>query len=191
MSDLRESIAVAAARLGLPGGAALVALAWAAWAQWIAVPEAERSAAALQEQQAGESARKAAAPPSAAPREVLAAVYAELPDDKSSNALLAGLLDRARAQGLAIDAVQFQTEPVRLPGVRRHRASLPLTGRYDVLRAWLAQTLHDQPSVTLDSLELKRKDAGADQLEARVVLSLWASERAPGRDGAGEGGHGR
>ncbi len=184
-----EPVSILASRLGLPGFTALALLAWAAWTQWVAAPAAERAATELH-QNVVEAASRKTPPPTVTPQAVLARIYADLPDDQASNPTLAAILERARAQGLLIEAVQFQTESVRLPGVRHHRASLPVRGRYDVLRGWIAQTLHDHPSVTLDAIELKRKDADSDQLEAHMVLSLWASERPQGRTNPGEGGHG-
>jgi hypothetical protein len=190
VSRLPTSASMLARRLGWPGWAALLLLGWAAWAQWIAVPESERAAADLRERRFADAARAPSAPV-AAPADVLAGLRAGLPEDKDSNATLAGLLERARARGLVIDAVQFQTEAGRLPGVRRHRASLPLAGRYDVLRAWIAQTLHDEPAITLDVIDLKRKDVTTDQLDAHVVLSLWTREPPPAGARATEVAHAR
>ncbi len=109
----------------------------------------------------------------------MAAAYARLQDDRLSNTTLAALLQAAKGQGLVVDAVQFRTEPSRLPDVVRHQLQVPIKGRYDALRAWLSTTLRDHSSVSLDSLEIKRKDALTSELEAEVTLSLWASTLQP------------
>ena len=119
--------------------------------------------------------RKTVARPVDAAKATLAVVYARLPDDRLSNATLAAFLQAAKAQGLVVEAVQFRTESSRLPGVVRHQVRVPIKGRYDALRAWLSTTLHEHPGVSLDSLEIKRKDALTSELEAELTLSLWAS----------------
>ena len=170
-----DRLAFVLRRVGWPGFAALAILAASAWGEWVYSPAISSETAALHAQALQERDRKAVARPADAPKATLAAVYARLPDDRLSNATLAAFLQAAKSQGLVLDAVQFRTEPSRLPGVVRHQVQVPIKGRYDALRAWLSTTLQEHPGVSLDSLEIKRKDALTSELEAELTLSLWAS----------------
>jgi hypothetical protein len=191
MSEWQQRVRVMAGRFGIPGSLAVLLLAGAAWMQWVAVPAADLAGLELR-RLASDEGRRARMPqgPDASPPQLLARAVAGLADETRSNATLATLLQRGEARGLQVDAVQFQTEETRLGGVRRHRASLPLVGRYADLRAWISDTLRDNPSVTVDSLELRRKDAGTELLQARVSLSLWTVTVAPAQLAAREDGHG-
>ncbi len=166
-------------RVGWPGFAAFAILAASAWGRWVNAPAIMSETAALHAQALQERERKAVARPIDGVKATLAAVYARLPDDRLSNATLAALLQAAKAQGLVVDAVQFRTESSRLPDVVRHQLQMPIKGRYDALRAWLSKTLHEHPGVSLDSLEIKRKDALTSELEAELTLSLWARTLQP------------
>jgi hypothetical protein len=170
-----DLLAFALRRVGWPGFAALAILAASAWGEWVYAPAIASDAAALHAQALQERERKTVARPVDAAKETLAAVYARLPDDRLSNATLAAFLQAAKAQGLVVDAVQFRTESSRLPGVVRHQVQVPIKGQYGALRSWLSTTLHEHPGVSLDSLEIKRKDALTSELEANLTLSLWAS----------------
>jgi Tfp pilus assembly protein PilO len=173
-----------AARLGLPGWGALVLATAAAWMHGVVLPARGAELASVLDQARDAARGRQTNAPADSPREALARLYADLPDDRDSNATLATLLEHARAQGLAVDAVQFQTEGSRLPCVRRHRVNLPLHGHYESVRGWIAQTLHDEPAIAIEGLELKRKDVGSDGIDALVTLSLWARETAPCPGGA-------
>ena len=174
-----DRLAFAARRVGWPGLAAFAILAATVWGQWVNAPAIESETTALHAQALQERDRKALASPIDGRKATLATVYARLQDDHLSNTTLAALLQAAKAQGLVVDAVQFHTEPSRLPGVVRHQLQLPIKGRYDALRGWLSTTLREHSGVSLDSLEIKRKDASTSELEAEVTLSLWASTLQP------------
>jgi hypothetical protein len=170
-----DRLAFALRRVGLPGFAALAVLVASAWGEWIYAPAISNETAALHAQALQERERKAVARPADGTQAALAAVYARLPDDRLSNETLAAFLQAAKAQGLVVDAVQFSTESSRLPGVVRHRVQVPIKGTYEALRTWISTTLHEQSGVSLDALEIKRKDALTTELEAQLTLSLWAS----------------
>ena len=171
----KDRLAFVLRRVGWPGFAALAILAVSAWGKWIHAPEVESETAALRAQALQERERKAVARPIDGAKATLAAVYARLPDDRLSNVTLAACLQAAKAQGLVVDSVQFSTESSRLPGVVRHQVQVPVKGRYELLRSWISTTLHEHPGVSLDALEIKRKDALTSELEAQLTLSLWAS----------------
>lgn len=181
-----------ARRIGLPGFAALLVFGWAAWTHWMVEPALADDIAALRGQVRDAKAR-AAAPVAPAPKtEVLLREFqARLPDDAASNEMLAAVLKQAKAAGLSVEAARFETGATRLPGVVRHRADLPLKGRYAALRAWLAGALRDNGGLTLDALEIERRDVDANDVEAKVTLSLWTRITAAGSASRTEGDGGR
>jgi hypothetical protein len=184
---------VLARRIGVPGFTAVLVVAWAAWTHWVIEPGLTADIASLRGQ-LHEAKVRAAAPPlaSASTAEVLLRdFHARLPDDAASNDTLAAVLKQAETTGLSVETARFETEATRLPGVVRHRADLPLKGRYAALRAWLSRALRDNGGLTLDALDIERHDVDSNDVEAKVTLSLWA--RATALDGAFDtrGGHGR
>lgn len=89
----------------------------------------------------------------------------------------AAILAMAKRQGVLAGSVQFQHDSVAaLPGLQRQRLVLPVQATYPSLRAWL-QAVMQAPgwghAVSLDALDISRKDVMSDAIEARVSLSLW------------------
>lgn len=169
------------ARLGLPGGAGLLLLAYAAWMAWAAQPQQAQETEALQDRTRQARRTLLAAPQQAraaqaSPEQLLAALQRRLAARQERGAALAAVLDRAQAAGLAVQSATYRVEPARLPGLVRHEVALPVKGDYAALRGWLAQALAAQPGLSLDALSLKRSDAQADRVDARVTLSLWLRE---------------
>ncbi len=170
----RESILVGLRKVGAPGLAALAILAGCAWAEWGAGPQVRAETSTLHAQALAERDRKEAVRPVDSAQQALAATYARLPDDRSSNSTLEDLLKSAKAQGLVTDAVQFHTEASRLPGVIRHQVQVPVKGSYPALRSWISNALREGHGLSLDSLQIKRKEASTGELEAQTSWSLWA-----------------
>lgn len=174
----RDEIIVGLRKVGAPGVAAIAILAASAWSEWGWGPQTRAETGDLHARAIAERELKAAVRPVDNAQQALAATYARLPGDRSSNATLADLLRSAKAQGLATDAVQFHTEASRLPGVVRHQVQVPVKGSYVALRSWIATTLQLHRGISLDSLHVKRKDALTGELEAQVSWSLWADSSA-------------
>ena len=174
------SLAVrAAGRLGLPGFVALALLAFAAWGEWVSAPEIEQGITALERRLAILGTRSDPPVDASVAARAVAAVYDRLPRAGDSNAALAALLELARAKGLMLNTVQYRAQQARLPRIWQHEVSLPVKGSYEALRSWLSAALQENPSLSLDSVELSRSDARIDVVEARVILSLWVGEDGP------------
>lgn len=180
-----------AQQLGLPGFVGVALLLLAAWGEWGALPawhrqidqanaEARRVRQTVQQQGAGAVAE-------VTPEQAVNALMARLPTPAQRSAVIAGLLEAAKAQQLTIDSLQLHQTDERVEGgpeargagVSRQQIDLPVKGRYAQIRAWLVALLQEQPALSLDSLQLKRPDAQTDLLDARVSLSLWVFD---GRD---------
>ena len=178
-----------AQQLGLPGGVGVALLLLAAWGEWGAVPAWHR-----QIDQAHAEARRirqtvqqhgGSAVAELTPEQAVSALMARLPTPAQRSSVIAGLLQAAQAQQLAIDSLQLHQTDERVEGgpeargtgVSRQQIEVPVKGRYAQIRAWLVALLQEQPALSLDSLQLKRPDAQTDLLEARVSLSLWVADQ--------------
>lgn len=181
--DARALLATLPARLGLPGGMGLALLAWAAWLTWVELPAREAETAALQTQtrqarRALWAAARTASQRPATPQQTLAAVQSRLAGRADRAPALADVLERARTAGLQVQSAAYRVQPAALAGVLRHEVALPVRGDYAAVRGWLADVLAQQPALSLDGLSLKRTDAQAGIVEARVSWSLWVRQDA-------------
>lgn len=180
----------AAQRVGLAGLMGLILLSVAAWVHWSWLPaqraevdhmasQARRTrhellAAATQADQRTTTAGPAVI---ASPEQAWRTLWASLPTAEQRVALQAQVLDKARAQGLNINSVQYQGSRQNWAGqgteaLWRHRMVMPVDGRHAAVRAWLADMLAE-PALSIDSVELQRSDVMSDQVKARVSISLW------------------
>lgn len=162
------------ARLGLPGLLGLALLGFAAWGEWVDAPKRQARITGLQ----SDTARLRSMKPGELPREerpqaMLAALYARLQTPDQRSAALSGLLKRAQELGLSVESVQFRAQAERNSGLVRHEVQLPLKGTYPALREWIARSLQDQPALSLDAVQIRREQAQADPIEARVKATLW------------------
>lgn len=92
--------------------------------------------------------------------------------------MLATVLQQAQNDGLNIDALQLRMDDQATGPVQRQVIAIPLKGQYEQVRTWLADVLNDDAALSLDELDVHRDNAISDQVQARVVLSLWL--RGPG-----------
>lgn len=95
-----------------------------------------------------------------------------LPRERAETAL-PRLFLAARHHGLSLDEGRYAE--TGKPGESRFlRIDLPLSASYPTLRAFLAEVLDDNPALRLESLELRRDDIAATELDARLrfVLNL-------------------
>lgn len=93
-----------------------------------------------------------------------------------ADVVLPRLFAAARRHGLHLDEGRY-VESGKDAEARRLQIDLPVSGDYPAVRAFIAEALDDNPSLSLDSLELTRDDIGVTELEARprFVLNLEAA----------------
>lgn len=202
-------------RLGLPGVMGAVLLGGALWVEQAWLPEqqaridalgsdARRLRHELQQAQAAASAAQAGpgqlARQPASPEAAWSALWAGLPDASQRLALQREVLQSAQAAGLQVPTVQYQGQlepwlkepatPARsgpeATGLWRQRMSMPVTGSYVAVRAWLARLLRE-PALSLDALDIQRSDVNSDQVRVQVNVSLWW-RHAPASPAALKGG---
>jgi hypothetical protein len=173
----------AAQGLGLPGvvaGGVLLAAALA----WLAVslPGAQQ----LERLEAGNArlAREVAAARDSGHRDApltssvqLAGFEAGFPAASGLSRSYARLWELARRHGLRLRQADFQLADPAQDAIARYAIVLPLSAEYVPLRAFVAEALRDNPALALQEMSLRRADAQATQLEARLRFVLFVRPR--------------
>jgi len=98
---------------------------------------------------------------------------AELPADHAAYGHLARLFSAAGAAGLALDEGSYRMQPAPDLGVNRLTISLPVSGDYPTLRAFLATVLNQDPALGLESLRFSRESMTDPALEAELNFVLY------------------
>lgn len=166
-------------RLGVPGWMGLLLLAVAAWANGSWLPKQQAQADALGSQarrlrhdMLAEQTTTEKAVVVLTPEAAWQALQQGLPPFEQRTALQEAVLASALSSGLALSSVQFNGTVPGMPGLWRQRMTVPVEGRYDDVRAWLAK-LMAQPALSLDALDIQRGDVMNDTVKARASVSLW------------------
>jgi len=99
---------------------------------------------------------------------------ASLPAGSQRQQRLADLLELALRQGLLITRTEHRLNIDADAGLERLDVSMPVSGSYAQLRAFIELALTQDPALSLDSLKLQRATPQAAQLDADLVWSLHA-----------------
>jgi hypothetical protein len=186
----RDELKLRLKSLGWPGLLGLAALLLAAaclltgqsWAAQAAQLQAEADGLERQmrsQRAAGLLNKGPVAPPATAQQWQLALPSAELRQQR-----LADLLEIATRMGLAGARTEHRLSVDAAAGLERLRVSMPLTGGYAQLRAFIAAALNHDPALSLDALKLRRASPNAQELEADLAWSLHARIDARGAGAA-------
>lgn len=171
MARMLETLLYRAQRLGRAGGvgAALIAAALIAEAGLVRPMQAERAELAARNEQLrlANLARD---------REATAQEQPALPLSPAAEAALRQLFRAAEEEGLELDQGDYKlTEESGTPR-RRYLLTLPVTGPYPAIRAFLAKALNNDHALALNAVELRREvieDADLDVI-LRFTLYLGA-----------------
>ena len=125
-------------------------------------------------------ARKAQGPSLVAqtPAQQLANFYTAFPPRSAIPDVLAHIEQIATEQQLELELGEYTMQ--REPGARldQLRITLPVKGSYLQIRKLIAEVLHTQGSLSLESLSVRRAKVGQDVVDGRIVFLLFL-ERAP------------
>ncbi len=178
MNGAIARLRVYADRLGRAGviGIALIAFAAAYYGTTVAPLEGalarlRAEAAELQERlrMGGSLAR----PANASTAEQLATFYAFFPRPDSSADWLGKIYAAAKAQGIALPAGEYRLERSPDQRLARYQITLPVTGSYKQVRAFVDAVLADVPAAALDEISLRRESVSSPTLQARVRFTLY------------------
>lgn len=175
---LYDWLAWLAARLAWPGllGLALMLVAGAAQFGLTRPMSVEtRDLAARAERLAS---RPPAPDPASAARQAAHPLAGRLPESERDAEILAGLFAAAGRAGLALDQGNYRLTVDRIAGLQRQQITLPVSGAYPAIRAFVAQVLARHPSLALDGLELARDGIGAGDVRATLRFTLYLREDA-------------
>jgi hypothetical protein len=160
-------------QLGALGAAALALLAAGAAFLVLAVQPLEEEQRRLDEQirLAARGAPSHKAQPAGASAK-LAAFYAFFRRGEEPTDWLAKLYGSGKAAGLELRSADYRMVETPYP-LLRYEISLPVTGSYAQIRAFLASALDSIPTLSLDRVGFRRKRAGDAVVEADLTLTLY------------------
>lgn len=184
----RREFSIHAKALGLPGwlGMLLSGVALMGWLWWLPALELEAEMAGSQVDDTrarlgtlSPRTQDATKPSSADWRTTWARTWVRLPAAEQATSLQAEVLADASRRGLQVQSVRFKGSAVPgIPGLWRQQIELPVQATYPALQAWLTAVQHE-PGLSIDALDITREGAMAEQVKARVALSLWWRESKP------------
>jgi hypothetical protein len=105
------------------------------------------------------------------PEERLAAFYRYFERTEDPLEWLAKLNFMAKDQGLEARSADYRLEDTRQK-LSRYQVTLPVTGGYAQIRAFLENALADCPAMSLDQLTLRRRNSNETRIDAEIVLTL-------------------
>lgn len=117
----------------------------------------------------------AAATPSTAAAE-LESFEARFPARAELNAVLALVHELAARSGVELARGEYLLEREKGLGLSRYQISLPVTGPYVAIKAFMRAVLRDIPSASLDGFSLQRRSPGEEALEAVLRISVYSRE---------------
>lgn len=169
--------------LGSGGLAAAAVLLGAVLYASIAVPtthsaiEAQRAELDASMRQARSPSARADSPQSTARR--LQDFYAQLPRERTAVGWLGKFQSAATLSGLRLKSGEYRLERRPDQRVMQYRITLPVSGNYGQIRAFIGQVLDDIPYASLDEVRLTRESTQARKVEARLKFSLFLLAEAP------------
>jgi hypothetical protein len=98
--------------------------------------------------------------------------YAFFARKETATDSLATLYSIAKAVGVEVRSAEYR---MRDTGTRvaRYELTLPLSGSYSQVRAFVANSLQEMPTLSLDQISLRRERANDSRVQADVRLSLY------------------
>lgn len=125
------------------------------------------------EKRLGANVRNAAAETirSGSPAEKLAAFYGFFDQRDGQVDWLARLYGSARAAGIELRSAEYRL--IDTSGrLLRYEATLPLSGSYAQIRAFLEAVLEENPLLSLDQLNIRRKRVNDLRVEVEAVVTI-------------------
>jgi hypothetical protein len=103
----------------------------------------------------------------------LADFYRRFPLPDTIPALLAGMYRAADREGVALSVGDYSLLRGEGEHLQQYRITFPMKGSYPKIRRFISTVLVDAPALALESLQLKRENAGEGEVDARLVFILY------------------
>lgn len=165
-------------RAGVPGWLGILGLLAAlAFLMMEAIPASQRLAGMVAQKEAAEKrlAQLTGAQRNAdlTPAQRLAAFYGDFPQGAKVPDVLASIYETATAQHLALELGEYAL--TKAPGGRldQFRITLPVKGPYPQVRKFAAEVLVAHPSLSLESMSLRREKVADGSVDGRIVFLLF------------------
>jgi Tfp pilus assembly protein PilO len=113
---------------------------------------------------------------SSAPAAKLEAFYRFFEREENAPEALAKLHGAALASGLTLRSGEYRLVD-SAQRLERYRITLPVSGSYAQIRAFVETALAEIPVLALDQVSFRRKSANEARIEADVVLTLYSVRR--------------
>lgn len=180
MKRMQRMLARAVARLGPIGLAGLALIAIAATLHVTILLPAREEHDRLADRVTRLAARAKLVPPvptvaAEGPEQSLSSFAGHFPPARRSASEALRLHALAARHGLRLASGEYRLVPEPGTDLLRYQITLPLKGTYPSVRAFLADSLAEVPTLAIDALALKRESAGVREVEGRVQLSLYAA----------------
>ena len=125
--------------------------------------EARRVAEALRARTTTEASASVAAQPSLAP---------------AAAAALRRMFDAADRAGVELTQGEYRLTEIKDASPKRYQLSLPVSGGYPEIRAFVAQALNADPALALTAIQLRRERIESPDLEAQLNFTLYLESGA-------------
>jgi hypothetical protein len=146
--------------------------------QWLLVEPLHASNEDLRSELSAQRRKQVQKPdPQEASTKRQAEFYATLPDSSDTLHAVAVLNRAAKAGAFTLSNGEYRMARQGSGPLMRYQITVPLRTDYPHVRAWLVQVLSQLPNVALDEISLRRDDAAAPMLDAKLRLTLFM--RAP------------
>lgn len=163
--------------LGVPGSIAVLLLASASSFLLLVLQPMERRHEALREEAQSAAKRRIQSEQKllavSAPAAKLSAFYDFFNRQHSVTDHLAQLYSLARQAGIEWRQADYRLAESRSLRLAEYSITLPLSGGYGQVRAFLENALAEIPVLTLDHVTIRRKAAADPRVEAEVRLTLF------------------
>jgi hypothetical protein len=88
-------------------------------------------------------------------------------------AALSRLFDAADKAGLDLDQGEYRLTEVKEAHLRRYQLSLPVSGSYPEVRAFLTRALNADPALALNAIQMRRDRIESSDLETMLNFTLY------------------
>jgi hypothetical protein len=109
--------------------------------------------------------------------EQVARFYRLFPQDKNLPQSMANIFAAAERHGIALQQGEYKVTRSKEGRVVGFQMSFPLKGDYPQIRKYLAALLADNPTLSLQQVQFKRKKIGDSTVEANINLVLYMLEQ--------------
>jgi hypothetical protein len=108
--------------------------------------------------------------------QALKAFYAFFPNIDSTPFWIGEVVKAAAQQGLELNGTSYRMEQEKEVKLARYEMILPLRGKYEQVRGFVAEALRTVPAMSLADVAMKREGVESDLLEANLKFNLYLGE---------------